>query len=212
MAGGFPSKQLSLVYGQANAGKTILAMSTAIEAAKNGARVFYIDADRSFSTQRLPVESDLLERILLFQPEDFEEQTRIVENLENLIGDQRTLIVVDSVTSLYRVDSVSAKEALIHNRELNRQLAYLADLAARYDLSVVLTGQVHSHPAGGFWTTEPVADRTLRHWAKLVLRLRQTKERDVREAMLEKLYGRDIEDGPRGFFRIGETGIADASP
>ncbi|HZD13331.1 MAG TPA: hypothetical protein VE177_07430, partial [Candidatus Binatus sp.] len=199
------------VYGKANAGKTIVAMSSAIEAAKTGARVFYVDADRSFSTQRLPVQPELLERILLFQPEDFREQTRIIESMENLVGDQRTLIVIDSVTTLYRVDSVGTREAVLHNRELNRQLAYLADLVARYDVTVLLTGQVHSHPEGGFWTTEPVADRTLRHWARLVLRLRQTKERDVREGMLEKLHGRDIEDGPREYFRISDTGIMNQS-
>src|SRR2546422_9800498 len=56
LQGGFPSKQLSFIYGKANAGKTIVAMSTAIQAAKKGGRVFYIDADRSFSTQRLPVD------------------------------------------------------------------------------------------------------------------------------------------------------------
>ena len=210
LQGGFPSKQLSFIYGKANAGKTIVAMSTAIQVAKKGGRVFYIDADRSFSTQRLPVEHDLLERIFLFQPEVLREQARIVENMENLLGDQHSLIVIDSVTTLYRVDSVGPREALIHNRELNRQLAYLADLAARYDVTVLLTGQVHSHPEGGFWTTEPVADRTLQHWAKLILRLRQTKERDVREAKLEKIHGRDMEDGPRAFFGIDETGIRDA--
>jgi DNA repair protein RadB len=210
LRGGFPSKQLTFVYGKANAGKTIVAMSSAIQAAKKGGRVFYIDADRSFSIQRLPVEPEVLERILLFQPEDFREQTRIIENIENLLRDSRTLIVIDSVTTLYRVDSVGVREALIHNRELNRQLAYLADLAARYEVTVLLTGQVHSHPEGGFWTTEPVADRTLQHWAKLILRLRQTKERDVREAKLEKIHGRDTEDGPRAFFSIDETGIRDA--
>jgi len=42
------------------------------------------------------------------------------------------------------------------------------------------------------------------------LRLRQTKERDVREAKLEKIHGRDMEDGPRAFFCIDETGIRDA--
>ncbi len=210
LQGGFPSKQLILVYGKANAGKTIVAMSSAVQAAKAGGRVFYIDADRSFSIQRLPLEHDILERILLFQPEDFREQTRIVENIENLLGDQPTLIVIDSITTLYRVDSVGPREALIHNRELNRQLAYLADLAARYNVTVLLTGQVHSHPEGGFWTTGPVADRTLQHWAKTVLKLRQTKEIDVREAKLEKLHGRDMEDGPNAFFRIDETSIRDA--
>ncbi len=209
LQGGFPSKQLVLVYGKANAGKTIVAMSSAVQAAKNGGRVFYIDADRSFSIQRLPLEHEILERILLFQPENFREQTRIVENMENLLGDQPALIVIDSITTLYRVDSVGPREALIHNRELNRQLAYLADLAARYNVTIILTGQVHSHPEGGFWTTEPVADRTLQHWAKLVLRLRQTKEMDVREAKLEKLHGRDMEDGPRALFRIDETSIRD---
>ncbi len=211
LQGGFPVSQISLVYGKANAGKTILSISCAIEAAKNGLRVFYVDADRSFSTQRLPVKQDVLERIFLFQPEDFREQTKIIENLENLLSDnQPALVVVDSITSLYRVDAVGPKEATVHNRELNRQLAYLAELAARYPISVLLTGQVRSHPAGGFWTTEPVAYRTLQHWARLVLKLRTSRELVVREAKLEKLHDRDMGDGPRAFFRIEMHGITDA--
>ncbi len=210
LEGGFPAGQISLVYGKANAGKTILSMSCATEAARKGLRVFYIDADRSFSTQRLQFEPDVLGRILLFQPDDFRGQTRIIENLESLLSEnQPALVIVDSVTTLYRVDAVGQKEAMLHNRELNRQLAYLAELAVRYPLTVLLTGQVHSHPEAGLWTTEPVADRTLMHWARLVLRLRQTRERDVREAKLEKLQGRDLEDGARVLFQIEEHGIRD---
>src|SRR5437899_10879944 len=82
LQGGFPSKQPSFIYGKANAGQTIVAMSTAIQAAKKGGRVVYIDADRSFSNQGLPVEQHLLARIFLLQPEDISEPAKIVEYMD----------------------------------------------------------------------------------------------------------------------------------
>ena len=87
-------------------------------------------------------------------------------------------------------------------------MAYLSDLASRFDLSILLTGQVHSEPSRGSWIIAPVATRTLRHWSYLILKLRPTPRHDVRESLLEKIDGRDVR-GARALFRIGERGLED---
>src|SRR6266568_3234007 len=71
-----------------------------------------------------------------------------------------------------------------------------ADLSSRFDLTILLTGQVHSQPSHGSWLIAPVATRTLRHWSYLILRLRPTPRHEVRESLLEKIDGRDVR-GPR---------------
>jgi len=144
----------------------------------------------------------------VFQPEDFREQIRITESLEVLLSKTPALLVVDSVTGLYRADLEKPGTIFVHNRELNRQLAYLSDLASRFELTILLTGQVHSQPSRGSWLIAPVATRSLRHWSSTILRLRQTPRRDVRECLLEKIDGREA-SGPRALFMIGEAGIED---
>jgi RecA/RadA recombinase len=209
--GGFALRQLNLIYGEASTGKTVLVLQSALKAAAKGFKVFFVDADLSFSVQRLESldrGGELAENILVFQPKDFREQSRITESLEVMLSKTPALLIIDSVTGLYRADLDKPETVFARNRELNRQLAYLSDLASRSELTVLLTGQVHSQPSGRNWLIVPVATRTLRHWAHLILRLRPTPGRDVRECLLEKLDGRDIR-GARTLFRIGETGLDD---
>ena len=211
LKGGFESRKINLVYGEASTGKTILAMQSALAAAAIGFKVFFVDADLSFSVQRLESLDrgrELSENILVFQPEDFREQIRIAESLEAMLSRTPALLIIDSVTGLYRADFGKPGTAFAHSRELNRQLAYLSDLASRLELTVLLTGQVHSQPRGGSWLIAPVATRTLRHWSHIILRLRPTPRQDVREAFLEKIDGKDVR-GPRALFRIGESGLVD---
>jgi DNA repair protein RadB len=148
------------------------------------------------------------EKIVLFRPEDFKDQVRIVENLENVLTKTPALVVVDSITGLYRAGDGGSEKIFARNRELNRQLAHLNSLAARFTLWILLTGQVHSAPSGGEWLVEPVATRTLKHWSDLILRLRQTPKTDVRDCILEKKNGVEVSDS-HSLFRIGEDGIED---
>ena len=209
LGGGFPLRQISLLYGEASTGKTILSMQCALEMARKNFRVLYVDADQSFSAQRLERlvgGPELAERIVLFRPEDFKDQVEIVENLENVLTKTPALVVVDSITGLYRADNGGSGKIFARNRELNRQLAHLNSLASRFTLWVLLTGQVHSAPSGGEWLVEPVATRTLKHWSDLILRLRQTPKTDVRDCILEKKNGVEV-SGSHSLFRIGEDGI-----
>ncbi len=212
LRGGFPPQQINLVYGEASTGKTALSMQCAVKSASRDLKVFYIDSDQSFSPHRLASleeNDEAAKRIVIFRPEDFQDQARITETLENLMTRNPALLVVDSVTGLYRASLGRRREVFAYNRELNRELAYLSDLAGRFQLGTLLTGEVHSNPSLGEWQIEPVATRTLQHWSKLILRLRPTARRDVRECVLEKIDGKEV-SGPRAFFRISDTGIEDA--
>src|SRR4029077_12938994 len=104
LKGGFALRQINLVYGEASTGKTVLAMQTALKASARGFKVFFIDADLSFSVQRLESldrGEELAENIVVFQPEDFREQNRITESLEVMLSKTPALLIIDSVTGLY---------------------------------------------------------------------------------------------------------------
>jgi DNA repair protein RadB len=211
LRGGFSAHQINFVYGEASSGKTILTIQCAIQAARGNWKVFYLDSDQSFSPNRLeslPLTAESLERIIIFRPGDFKEQIGITETFENLFTKSQTLLVIDSITGLYRASLRESKDTFEYNRELNRQLAYLADLSRRFQLVTILTGEVHSQPGPFQWSIEPVATRSLGHWANTVARLRHTASADVRELVLEKLDGRSLQ-GPRTLFRITSDGIED---
>src|SRR5437667_64269 len=84
LKGGFAFRKINLVYGEASTGKTVLSMQSALAAAASGLKVFFVDADLSFSVQRLESldrGKELAENIVVFQPEEFREQIRIRECL-----------------------------------------------------------------------------------------------------------------------------------
>lgn len=212
LGGGLSPHKIHLVYGEAATGKSVLSMQCALNAAREKSKVFYVDSDQAFSANRiqhLSEDSDLVERIVLFQPGSLDEQGQIVENIENLISSTPTLLIVDSITGLYRNASGGAEIYFARDRELNHQMAHLHALASRLSIWMLLTGQVHSSPSGGEWLVEPVATRTLRHWSDSILRLRKTARADVRDCFLEKKDGADL-SGVHAPFRITEQGIEDA--
>ena len=187
-------------------------MQSAVEAAHRDCKVFYVDSDQSFSSNRMESISggqQVADRIILFRPENFEEQDLILENFENLMTNAPTLLIVDSITGLYRTGRIKPEEYFGRDRELNRQIARLHSLAARFGLWILLTGQVHSSPSGGQWLVEPVATRTLKHWADVILRLTQTPRSGVRDCLLEKGNRTELTNG-HSLFKIGENGIQDA--
>lgn len=213
LGGGLSPHKVHLVYGEAATGKSILSMQCALNAAREKFKVFYVDADQAFSANRIEHLSeglDLAERIVVFQPTGLEEQGRTVENVENMISGTPTLLIVDSITGLYRNASGGSETYFARDRELNRQLAHLHALASRFALWILLVGQVHSSPSGGEWLVEPVATRTLRHWSDLILRLRKTARAGVRDCILETRNGVDV-SGFHAPFRITEHGVEDVS-
>jgi len=100
------------------------------------------------------------------------------------------LIVVDTVTSLYRVELGGVEKTFTLNRVLNRQLAYLVKIAKERRVALLLTSQVHSVLGNeGVGRIEPVAERVLKFWSQNILRLEHSENTHLREAFLEKNLG-----------------------
>src|SRR3989475_7402778 len=89
LKGGYTIRTINLVYGEASTGKTVLSMQSALAAAARGLKVFFVDADLSFSVQRLESldrGEELAENVLVFQPEGFREQVLITVIIEVLLS------------------------------------------------------------------------------------------------------------------------------
>jgi len=194
LEGGLPPSSITLLYGEAETGKTTLAMQCAVSSSRMGFKTLYIDSDGTFSPERLSqiVSQDFEEvsdSVMIARPSTFEEQVEIVDNLEKYVSKGFGLIVFDTVTSLYRSELASKKETFNLNRELNRQVASLAQMAKALDLSVFLISQVRSVPTE--FDIVPVATRVLKFWSEAVIMLARTGPGKMVKASVEKSGGKE---------------------
>ncbi len=212
LQGGLPIGALALAYGEPETGKTTLAIQCAVNCARMGLKALFVDSDHTFSARRLlqiaQGDEEALQSIALLRPKDFKEQSSVVDKLESLLTEGFGLIVFDTITSLYRSElSEDVKRVFSLNRELNRQMAYLAQVAKSHGVAVLVNSQVRSVVREGLGRAEvePVATRALKFWPDVRLRLELIKRPRVVRAVLEKPLGLE---GPKScLLRMEETGL-----
>ena len=212
LGGGLPADGVSLVYGEAETGKTSLAMQCAVGSARRGYKTMFIDSDGTFHERRL---SQIAYRdfdaispfIILVRPTNFWEQALAIDHLDKYETERFGLVVVDTITSLYRVELGAPEENFKLNRELNRQVACLAQISKTRKVATLVTGQVRGILVKGEESMEPVATRVLKFWSDVVINLKNTGQAHVIKAVLEKSPGR--KRPASCYLKIEETGIHD---
>jgi DNA repair protein RadB len=212
LGGGFPAGAVSLVYGEAETGKTSLAVQCAVNCTRRGIKSLFIDTDGTFSYERLSqiAEYDyekISPLLIIMRPTTFQEQSKAIDQLEKVVTSKFGLIIVDTVTSLYRVELDDQKETYAANRELNRQLAILTQIAKTCGVAALIISQVRSVPFGETVEMKPVATRVLNYWSEVVLDMKQTGQTRVIKVLREKHPS--IKGTGFVYVRIEGTGITD---
>jgi DNA repair protein RadB len=212
IAGGILPDTVSLIYGEPETGKTTLAMQCAVNCAIQNFKVLFVDCDNTFYAKRLSQIAkdrfdEVAEKIILVKPKDFKEQTIFVDQIQNYTTNVG-LIIFDTFTSLYgaKVCETSGK-AFTVNRELNRQLAILAQIVKIRKIPVIITSQVRSVFNDQSSSVRPVATRVLKFWADNIIALKPTETPQTIKALLEK--AREIQQEITCYVQIGEAGIQD---
>jgi len=175
--------------------------------------VLFIDSDNSFTQQRFhqiagESSNSLSELIMLFFPETFEEQRILVESLNNYVSPQLGIVVIDSMSTLYRAAFSKAESVFDLNRDLTRQLAYLADLTRSKEIACLITSQVHARLNSIGDQVEPVARRAVTYFPSTIIRIRNTPNPKLREFKLERVRGVDTKD-VRCLLTLNEQGFAE---
>jgi DNA repair protein RadB len=192
LCGGIPAGSVSLIYGESETGKTTFAMQCAVNCARLGHKALFMDCDGTFSSKRLSQLSaerlkEVMERIVLMKPNDFREQTAAVDLLMEYVVKDSGFVVIDTITSLYRVRvAESPAKTFELNRELNRQMAFLAQVAKTKKIAVLITSQVRATFNDASVSVEPVGTRVLKFWADTIIALKPTEKPQVIRAVLEK--------------------------
>ncbi|MBX5328190.1 MAG: ATPase domain-containing protein [Candidatus Bathyarchaeota archaeon] len=219
LEGGIHSKTISLIYGEAETGKTTLAMQCAVNCAKKGYKTLFVDCDGTFSALRLSQiasESfkEIADLVILAKPNNFREQATLIDQLTNLIAKNFGLVVIDTITSLYRAKiAESPEKAFDLNRELNRQMALLAQNAKTQKVAVLVTSQVRSVFNDTYVRVEPVATRVLKFWAETIIEMKPTEIPQEIRAILEKNPIKDKKPQlVTCHLKIGKTGIHEYLP
>jgi RecA/RadA recombinase len=215
IGGGISPETVTLIYGEPETGKTTLAMQCAFNCAIQNLKVLFIDCDNSFYAKRLAQISkdrfdEVAERIILVKPKNFREQTALIDQINEYATKNVGLVIVDTFTSLYgaKVSEVLVKSKTFGvNRELNRQLAILAQTTKIKKIPVIITSQVRSVFNDQSSSVRPVATRVLKFWADTIIMLKPTNNPQIIKAVVEK--AREIEEEVMCYVQIGEAGIKD---
>jgi DNA repair protein RadB len=190
--GGLLPEIMHLIYGEAETGKTTLAMQCAVNCAKMGYKTIYLDSEATLSAKRLTqIASGDVQKIapyiILARPTTFKEQAAILDKLDSYLTEKVGLIIVDTITSLYSAElGEESKITFKLNRELNKQMANLAQVVKTRKIAALVTSQVRNVFTAREVEFEPVARRVMRFWSNAVINLKLTPQNGVVRAVLEK--------------------------
>jgi RecA/RadA recombinase len=211
LGGGLLGGNIILVYGEAETGKTTLAIQCAVSCARMGYKTVFIDSDNTFFPRRMAQISGrdfdtLAPQIILMRPEYFKLQSYIVDRLNEFISQKVGLIVVDTITGLYREELVaSLKKTFTLNREMNLQMAQLAQIAKTRKIATLIISQVRSVISENYDLVESVASRVLGFWADIEIALKPTRKNGIIWAEI-KTHNDEKPSKPI-LLKVGEKGL-----
>jgi len=224
LGGGFESGTVTQLYGEAGSGKTNICLQAAIECVRKGKAVIFIDSE-GFSPERflqiasassstsgsedVEVES-LARRIIIYEPQSFEQQTSCINEIETVIKEKEgksgvALVILDSATLFYRLE-LDDERSVYLRRVLANQIMQLLELARRYDHAVIITNQVYMDVENG--KLRPSGGYALEHLSKVIVQLEKAVEgRGKRRATLKK--HRSMPEDTACEFFITSNGVED---
>lgn len=107
LGGGIEKRNITQFYGPPGSGKTNISLDLAVQVAKNGKKVAYIDTEGGISIDRVKqlAKNDfevISNNIIVFEPNSFQEQSSNLKTIESWINsneDDIDLIIIDSAVA-----------------------------------------------------------------------------------------------------------------
>ena len=194
LEGGYEKGVITLFYGPAGSGKSNFVVLAACHHAKKDKKIIFIDTEGSFSVERIKqISGDfyemVLKNILILRPTNFEEQKKsFIRMLQELKKSENIgLIVVDSMTMIYRLDLAEARKKGLEdvqmiNADLAKQMKILHEIARKKNIPILITGQVYSEfisldewASGKEAGVNVVGRDILKYWSKCIIELQNNK-------------------------------------
>lgn len=209
LSGGYEAGIVTTIYGPSGSGKTNLSLLAAVRMAETGKKVLIIDTEGGIAVERISQmlqnsfdRADVLSRILFFQPLNFKDQELVFERFKDIDWEDVGMVVVDSISMLYRLELGKADAIFETNSSLGRQIAAAVELARRRQIPVIMTNQVYSD-FGKKDAVKMVGGDLLKYGSKCLIELQ--KGEGVRALLLRK--HRSLQREKEFVFRIVEGGL-----
>mmetsp|Transcript_15981 Transcript_15981/g.25789 ORF Transcript_15981/g.25789 Transcript_15981/m.25789 type:complete len:345 (-) Transcript_15981:638-1672(-) len=226
LGGGFESGSLTEIYGEFRTGKTqlchTLAVTSQLPLAQGGAegKAMYIDTEGTFRPQRLISiaerfgmdPSAVLDNVAYAKAHNCEHQSELLVAAAGMMAESRFgVIIVDSVTNLYRTEYEGRGELSARQMHLGKFLRHLTRLADEFGVAIVVTNQVVANPDGnamfaGANALKPIGGNIMAHASTTRLALRKGRG----ENRIAKIACSPVLPESEAQFSISEHGIEDA--
>ena len=221
IGGGLETHAITETYGRFASGKSQIGFQVSVDVQlpkdKGGleGNVLFIDTEGTFRPERIEAiakakdmdPEKTLDNIMVIRATTTEQQVLTLERADKLIIEKNIkLIVVDSLTALFRSEFIGRGALGERQQKLNQHIHRLQILADKYGLAVYITNQVMDNPGILFGDpTTPIGGNVLAHAATTRLYLKKSKE-DKRIARLV-----DSPNMPEGevVIKITPNGIKD---
>jgi DNA repair protein RadB len=206
LEGGYDRDIITTIYGPSGSGKTNLCLIAAVKVVNNGKKVIFIDTEGGIAVERIKQLSDnyenSLKNIIFFNPLTFEEQKLVFDQLKEVVNDSIGMIVVDSISMLYRLELGKSEEVYDVNSALGKQIACLVEIARRKKIPVLITNQVYADFKNKD-QVKMVGGDLLKYGSKCLIELQ--KFHNARGLILRK--HRSLPESKEVRFRIVQEGI-----
>ncbi len=225
LGGGVQTRAITEFFGPFGTGKTQISHQLTVmvqlppeKGGLNGEAI-YIDTEGTFRPERLVMiakargldPKKVLDRVYVARVYTVAHQILMVHKAEEYAQDHDVrLLVIDSLTSLFRAEYTGRGSLAERQQKLGRHIHDLIRFAEKYDAAVIVTNQVHARPDAiipGMEMVSPIGGHVVGHAMTYRVGLRKGK-RGVRIA---RIY--DAPDLPEqeALFKITERGIEDAT-
>lgn len=192
LGGGVETNGITEVYGRFAAGKSQigfqLCVNVQLPKEKGGleGNVLFIDTEGTFRPERIEQiakaagldPKKTLDNIFVIRALNSDQQILSAERADKLVKEKNIkLIIVDSITSLFRAEYVGRGALNERQGKLNMHIHKLQNLADTHGLAIYITNQVMDNPAILFGDpTTPIGGNILAHAATTRLYIRKGKE------------------------------------
>ena len=191
LGGGIEAQAVTEVFGEFGSGKTQLAHQLSVnvqlppERGGLDGKAIYIDTENTFRPGRIlnmaeglgldPKE--VLQKIFVARSINTDQQLLMAEKAQSLIDKEGVrLLVVDTLTSLFRAEFVGRETLAERQQKLARHLLTLHRIADLKNVAVFVTNQVQARPDMFFGDpTRPIGGHVLGHSATTRIYLRKSK-------------------------------------
>ncbi len=214
--GGYERDIVTTIYGPSGSGKTNLCLLAAVRVAEQGKKVLLIDTEGGIAVERIKQLSKdyqkVLQEIIFLQPLNFKEQQESFERIKQLVNSSLDIgmIVVDSISMLYRLELGKAESVFETNAALARQIAQLVEIARSKKIPVLITNQVYAD-FNNKERVKMVGGDVLKYGSKCLIELVKEQRDEEENPTLRSLILRKhryMAPGKKLSFTINQAGLS----